>query len=110
MHTSTSNTTHELQKTHNERDLGVILSDNGKVQDQVSSAVAKANSMMAILKNTFVSRDIYVWKILYIAYICPHLEFVVATWNPHLKRDISALERVPRRATKIPRANKKTHI
>jgi ribonuclease P/MRP protein subunit RPP40 len=35
------------------------------------------------------------------------LEFAVAAWNPHLKRDISALERVQRRATKIPRANKK---
>ena len=34
----------------------------------------------------------------------PHLEFASSVWNPHLQSDIEALERVQRRASKIPYA------
>ena len=103
MPTSTSNTTHELQTTQNERDLGVIISDNGKFQHQVNSAVAKANSMMAILKNTFVSRDIYLWKKLYIAYIRPQLE------SAPKKRHIGA-RKSSEKSHKNTKSQQETHI
>ena len=31
-----------------------------------------------------------------------HLEYAVQAWNPHLQRDIDKIERVQRRATRIP--------
>jgi hypothetical protein len=102
---TTSNTPTYLQKTTRERDLGVILSDDAKNGHQVDSAVAKANSMIGILKNTFVSRDLFIWKKLYTAYIRPQLEFAVAAWNPYLLKDTEKLEKVQRRATKIPSTN-----
>ena len=39
---------------------------------------------------------------LYITLVRPHLEFKSSVWNPYLQGDISTLEKVQRRASKIP--------
>ena len=52
-----------------------------------------------MLKNTFASRDVELWTSLYKTY---HLEFAVSAWNPYLKKDKLALEKVQRRATRMP--------
>jgi hypothetical protein len=58
--------------------------------------------MLGMLKRTFVSRDTDLWKKLYTSMIRPHLEYAVQVWNPRLLGDIESLEKVQRRATKIP--------
>ena len=40
-------------------------------------------------------------KTMYIAYVQPHLEYAVPVWDPHLKKDVMALESVQRFATKM---------
>ena len=91
----------QIEKTESERDLGIQVWANLKYDAQVSKSASKANSMLGILKRTFVTRNIDIWKKLYTTYVRPHLEFAVAAWNPYLKKDINTLEKVQQRATKI---------
>jgi ribonuclease P/MRP protein subunit RPP40 len=78
-----------------------------KQDNQTSIATAKANNILGILKRTFVCRDAKLWKKLYTTYVRPHLEFAIAAWCPHLKKDIEAIEHIQHLATKIPHELKK---
>ena len=39
---------------------------------------------------------------MYISLVRPHLEFASTVWNPYLKGDIDILERIQRKAIRIP--------
>ena len=54
-----------------------------------------------MLKRTFRFRGAAMWKKLYNSYVRPLLEFAIPVWNPYQKDDISKLESVQHRATKI---------
>ncbi len=73
-----------------------------KSTEQANKAASAANRMIGILKNSFVHRGVDLWKRLYTTYIRPNLEFAISAWNPHLQKDINVLEKVQRRATRIP--------
>ena len=73
-----------------------------KVQWALKKIFSKANSMLSILRKTFVSKDADDWKRLYLIYVKPHLEFSISVWCPYAKKDIGSLEKVQRRATKLP--------
>ena len=92
---------HTLQLTSVERDLGVMISNNLKQEEQVANAVAKAYKALSILRRTFSCWTPNNSKTLYIAYVRPHLEYAVQAWSPYFKKDIEALELVQRKATKL---------
>ena len=108
MHMGTTNSRRDyhlgdqiIPKTDEEKDLGVIISSNCKPSMQCSKAAAKAMSSLGIIKRSFKYIDNNSFSILYKAYIRPHLEYCVQAWCPHLRKDINAMERIQRRATKM---------
>ena len=61
-----------------------------------------------MLNRAFCSRDIRLWRHLYVSLVRPHLEFAVnlyldiQAWNPYLEKDIMKIGKVKIRASNIP--------
>ena len=72
-----------------------------KWKNQVTSAAAKANQILGMLKRTFTRLNPMTFKVLYTSYVRPHLEYAISVWSPYFKYDIQLLEKVQERATKI---------
>ena len=90
-----------LEKSDVEKDLGIFFSSNLKWKNQVTSAAAKANQILGMLKRTFTRLNPMTFKVLYTSYVRPHLEYAISVWSPYFKYDIQLLEKVQERATKI---------
>jgi hypothetical protein len=93
---------HVLERSDQERDLGVLVTSDLKWSRQVEAAAAMANKVLGMLKRTFQHNSIDLWRKLYKTYVRPHLEYAVPVWCPNRLGLISLLEKVQRRATKIP--------
>ena len=85
-----------------EKDLGVLISEDLKWAPQCASASAKARRMLGVLRRSFSSRNVDLWKKLYTIYVRPLLEYAVPVWCPYLESDIMEIEKIQKRATRIP--------
>ena len=84
-----------------EKDLGVMIQDNLKVEAQCNKAANAANRMLGMIKRNFGCRSREVVVPLYKALVRPHLDYCIQAWRPHLRKDIDRLEKIQRRATKL---------
>ena len=89
-------------KINCEKDLRILISNDLRWKNHINAIAAKANRVLGMLLKTFTSRDMNLWKLLYVSLVRPHLEFASTVWNPYLAGDIETLEKVQRRATRIP--------
>jgi len=91
----------QIQAVHEEKDLGVIVSDDLKWDKQCVAVVKKTNKLLRMIKRNFIDRSIATILALYKSLIRPHLEYCIQVWNQHLAKDIKLIEGVQRRATKL---------
>ena len=91
----------ELQSVTEEKDLGVVISNDLKVSRQCSHAAGKASKVLGMIRRQFKNLDKPSFLILYKGFIRPHLEYAIQAWSPYLKKDIEHLEKVQRKATKL---------
>jgi len=56
----------ELQSSVSERDLGVKVDNELAFNEHIRATTSKANSVIGMLKNTFVCRDVDMWIKLYV--------------------------------------------
>ena len=95
------NDKHTLETCREERDLGVVFDSELKFDKHINSAINKGNRMLGLIKRSFTGLENQVLVKLYKSLVRPHLEYGNQIWNPFLKRQSSALEKVQRRATKL---------
>ena len=91
----------KLEITHQEKDVGVIFTENMKFDEHINNAVKKANQMTGLIKRSFEYIDKKMFLKLYKAIVRPHLEYANVVWHPIYIRQKQLIEGVQRRATKI---------
>ena len=84
-----------------ERDLGIIVRNYLKVSSQCVKVVKTAKQVLGMIKRTFSYKTIDNLLPLYKSLVIPHLEYCMQAWSPHLRKDITLLEGVQRRATRM---------
>ena len=82
-----------------EKNLGVMVSNNGKWAAQVETAVNKASWVLGRISKSFRFFDIELCKKLYTIFVRPHLEFASAVWNNLSVAETKKIEGVQHRAT-----------
>jgi len=65
--------------------------------------------MIGLIKRNFIHMDSRTFVMLYKALVHPHVEYANSIWSPYKKGDIEAIEKVPKRATKLVISFKKYH-
>jgi Reverse transcriptase (RNA-dependent DNA polymerase) len=92
MHVGKNNTTHvytmggqRLAVTKSEKDVGVIISDNLKPNEQCKKAAATASAVLGQIHRAFHYRDRHTYVRLYAQYVRPHLEFAASAYWQHIK-------------------------
>ena len=88
----------ELEQVDSFPYLGVSISSKLKWSDHVSMTAAKANKSLGAIQRNLWSCPKNVKEIAYKSLVRPKLEYTSAAWDPIFKKDISALERVQRKA------------
>ena len=90
----------EVVRSKYEKDLGVIVDSDLRLQKQCLGARNKANKVLGFIFRSVKSRRSDVILELYLALVRPHLDYAVQFWSPHYRKDIGLLESVQRRMTK----------
>ena len=90
-----------LQTVTEEKDLGVIFSNDMKTSKQCTAAANKANRMLGLIYRTFTFKNQSNMIQLYKSLVRPHLEYAIQAWAPYLQKDKNRLESVQRRATRF---------
>ena len=91
----------EIQVVNEEKDLGVVISEDLKPKKHIAKIVKKANRLLGMIRRTITCKNIPNIMNLYKTLVRPILDYGAAVWSPHQKGDIVKLEKVQRRATKM---------
>ena len=91
----------ELKSVKNAKDLGVLISSDLSWSAHVDAVVNKANKVLGVVHRTLGPSNQEAFSILYKTLVRPILECAVLLWCPYLGKDILALERVQRRASRL---------
>lgn len=95
-----------LQSVELQKDLGVFISQDLKWESHIAHIVKKANSLIYLIQRAFSNTSVEMISKLHKTFIRPKLEYACTVWNPYYIKDITLLERVQRKITRIPDVNK----
>ncbi|KAF2361543.1 Protein of unknown function DUF4817 [Trinorchestia longiramus] len=90
-----------IETVQQQRDLGVIVTENLKHDKQVEKSVKNASRILGFTARNFEYKSKNIILPLYKALVQPHLEYAVQLWSPTLRKDINKMEKIRRKATKM---------
>ena len=90
-----------LEEIQQERDIGVVISNDLKPSRQCAEAARRASVVLGQVSRAFMYRDRITFLKLYTQFIRCHLEFAIPAWSPWTATDIEILEKVQRRAVNL---------
>ena len=90
-----------LQEVLQQKDLGVIISNNLLPHNHIHSIVKKSNQRIGLIKRCFTDITLEKVEILFNSLIRPILEYGSPSWNPWYLKDITNIEKVQRRCFKL---------
>jgi hypothetical protein len=90
----------DLQSVDEERDLGIIVTKDGKVEVQCGKVAKKANKILGLICRNLQFKSLDNMLTLYKTLVRPILEYCITAWRPYLKKDIVVLEKVQKRFSK----------
>ena len=90
-----------LSVADKEKDIGLIIDKDLTFSDHMNEKINEANRIIGLIRRsfTYLTEDIFLQ--LYKALVRPHLEYANCIWFPYKKKDITLIENVQRRATKL---------
>jgi len=91
----------QLEVVCNEKDLGVLISNDLKVSQQCQQAYNKASKVLGLINRTIEYRDTDILLRLYKSLVRPHLEYCVPVWAPYYVKDKALIESIQRRFTRM---------
>ena len=90
-----------LQSTLSVRDLGIDISDDCSWSLQINNVVTDARKIASWVLGTFRDRSQLTMLTLFKSLIRSKLEYCCPVWDPHLIKDIQAVESIQRYFTKL---------
>ena len=79
----------------------MIIDNKLSFDMHIAEKVDKASSVVGAIRRSFEYLDKDTFKKLYTVLVRPHLEYANAVFNPYKKKNITIVENVQRRATKM---------
>ena len=83
-----------IETTHEERDLGVIITETLDLIKQCVRAANKANAMLGMINRAFKYKTKEVVLKLYKSLVRPHLYYCIQAWRHFKQNDINLSESI----------------
>ena len=90
-----------LESVDEERDLGVIIQRNFKVDKQCAKAAKTANSVLGMIRRCFINKGVDIILPLYKSLVRARLEYCVQRLESISKKRHRVVEKVQKRATRM---------
>jgi len=90
-----------LQKVTQEKDLGVIMQNDGQPEGHINRIFGETYNLIRNIGLAFHYMDKDMMRKLITALIRPRLEYAGVVWSPHKKKHVKKIERLQRMATKM---------
>ena len=91
----------DLEYTEMEKDVGIYVDNKLRLGDHAEIAAAKANKILGLIRRSYEYLDAVSLKSLYTSLVRPHLEYGHTVWPLNYKTDLTLVENVQHRATKL---------